>query len=125
MFRIRTHTDLCSEPGGVAVPGFHNDDERAAWVLAETLLDKARSMMRNADEALERWREGKDLMTQRCARRGISESDAEIRWAESAGSKNALSDNSFHVSLAMMYYGAAAAHYSRAAYLRSRREARI
>jgi hypothetical protein len=107
------------------VPGFHNDDERAAWSLAESLLDKARTMMRNADDALERWREGKDQMVQRCAQRGISVSDAEIRWAESAGSKNALSDNSFHVSLAMMYYGAAAAHYSRAAYLRSQHIARI
>lgn len=107
------------------MPEFHNDDERAAWVLAETLLDKARTMMRNADDALERWRHGKDLNTQRCQRRGISESDAEIRWAESANAKNALADNSFHVSLAMMYYGAAAAHYSRAAYLRSRHTARL
>src|SRR3954470_6149406 len=102
------------------MPEFHNDDERAAWALAESLLEKARAMMRNADDALETWRVGKELNRQRCARRGISESDAEIRWADSANSKNALADNSFHVSLAMMYYGAAAAHYSRAAYLRSR-----
>jgi hypothetical protein len=102
------------------MPGFHNDDERAAWVLAETLLDRARTMMRKAETALETWNIGKELNRQRCARRGIGESDAEIRWAETANAKNALSDNSFHVSLAMMYYGAAAAHYSRAAYLRSR-----
>jgi hypothetical protein len=101
------------------MPGFHNDDERAAWTLAESLLDKARTMMGTADEALERWRAGKDQMVRRCAQRGISVSDAEIRWAASSTSKNALSDNSFHISLAMMYYGAAAAHYSRAAYLRS------
>jgi len=107
------------------MPEFHNDDERAAWALAENLLDKARTMMRKADDALETWRLGQDLNRERCARRGISESDAEIRWAESATSKSALADNSFHVSLAMMYYGAAAAHYSRAAYLRSRRTARL
>jgi hypothetical protein len=105
--------------------GFHNDDERAAWTLAETLLEKARTMMQKADDALESWRVGKELNRQRCVRRGISVSDAEIRWAESANSKNALTDNSFHVSLAMMYYGAAAAHYSRAAYLRSRRGATL
>jgi len=107
------------------MPEFHNDDERAAWTLAESLLDKARTMMRKADEALETWRRGQELNRERCARRGISESDAEIRWSESANSKNALSDNSFHVSLAMMYYGAAAAHFSRAAYLRSRRDVRF
>jgi hypothetical protein len=107
------------------MPGFHNDDERDAWTLAESLLDKARSMMRNAESALDKWRMGKELNRRRCAQRGISESDAEIRWAESANSKNHLTDNSFHVSLATMYYGAAAAHYSRAAYLRSRREARL
>jgi hypothetical protein len=107
------------------MPGFHNDDEGAAWSLAESLLDKARTMMRKAEDALDTWRIGKELNRQRCARRGISESDAEIRWSESANSKNALTDNSFHVSLAMMYYGAAAAHYSRAAYLRSRHGASL
>ena len=105
--------------------GFQNDDERAAWTLAESLLDKARLMMRTADDALDTWRKGRELNRQSCARRGISTSDAEIRWAESANSKSALSDNSFHISLAMMYYGAAAANYSRAAYLRSRNDARL
>ena len=107
------------------MPGFHNDDERAAWTLAEALLDKARTTMQKADDALDSWRVGKELNRQRCALRGISESDAEIRWAESSGAKNAIADNSFHVSLAMMYFGAAAAHYSRAAYLHSSREARL
>jgi len=107
------------------MPGFHNEDERAAWSLAEGLLDRARLMMRKAEDALDTWRRGKELNRQRCAQRGISESDAEIRWSESTRSKNALTDNSFHVSLAMMYYGAAAAHYSRAAYLRSRHDASI
>jgi len=107
------------------MPEFFNDDERTAWAVAESLLEKALTMMRKAENALETWRVGRELNLQRCARRGISESDAEIRWADSANSKNALADNSFHVSLAMMYYGAAAAHYSRAAYLNSRRTARL
>jgi hypothetical protein len=104
---------------------FQNDEERGAWTLAESLLDKARIMMRKADDALDNWKQGKELNRQRCVRRGLSETDADIRWAESAHSKSTLSDNSFHVSLAMMYYGAAAANYSRAAYLRSRNDARL
>lgn len=107
------------------MPGFHNDDERAAWILAESLLERARTMMHKAESALETWKLGRELNRQRCARRGISESDAEIRWSETAYAKNAMTDNSFHVSLAMMYYGAAAAHYSRAAYLRSRHGATL
>ncbi|MEV8505269.1 hypothetical protein AB0368_10630 [Actinoplanes sp. NPDC051475] len=107
------------------MPTFHNDEEQAAWVLAESLIEKARTMMRQAESALETWRIGKELNRLRCARRGISASDAEIRWSETANAKNALTDNSFHVSLATMYYGAAAAHYSRAQYLRNRGEARV
>jgi hypothetical protein len=101
------------------MPRFNNADERAAWTLAESLAERAGSMMTQAEKALETWRTGKELNRIRCARRGISASDAEIRWAETASAKNALSDNSFHVSLATMYFGAAAAHYSRAQYLRS------
>jgi predicted N-formylglutamate amidohydrolase len=107
------------------MPAFHNDDERAAWAMAETLLHKARAMMRQAESALESWKVGRELNRRHCARRGISATDAEIRWSETADAKNALSDNSFHVGLATMYYGAAAAHYSRALYLRERGAARI
>lgn len=107
------------------MPDFHNDDERAAWALAEALLDKARAMMHQAERALETFKLGKELNRLRCARRGISETDAEIRWSETANAQNALTDNRFHVGLATMYYGAAAAHYSRALYLRSRDSARI
>ncbi|AGZ39377.1 hypothetical protein [Actinoplanes friuliensis] len=105
--------------------GFHNEEERAAWTLAESLLATARAMMKQAESALETWRLGKELNQQRCARRGISASDAEIRWSETANAKNALTDNSFHVSLATMYYNAAAAQYSRAHYLRCRGGARV
>jgi hypothetical protein len=101
------------------MPGFYNDDERAAWTIAEQLMEKGRAMMRQAESALEAFKIGKELNRQRCSRRGIGASDAEIRWAETADAQKALSDNSFNVSQALMYYGAAAAHYSRAAYLRS------
>lgn len=77
-------------------------------------------MMQQAERALENFRVGKEMNRLRCERRGISASDAEIRWSESVNAKNALTDNSFHVGLATMYYGAAAANYSRALYLRSR-----
>ena len=107
------------------MPGHPYDDERAAWALAETLLDKARTMMRQAEKALETWKLGKELNRQRCARRGISATDAEIRWAGSANAKNALTDNTFHTGLATMYFGAAAAYYARAAYLKDRREAHL
>jgi hypothetical protein len=102
------------------MPAFHNDDERAAWTLAESLMEKGRTMMRQAESALEAFMIGKELNRQRCSQRGIGTSDAEIRWAESSHAKKALSDNTFNVTQASMYYGAAAAHYSRATYLRSR-----
>ncbi len=107
------------------MPGFYNDDERAAWALAESLLDKARTMMRQAEKALETWKLGKELNRLRCARRGISETDAEIRWAGTANAKNALTDNSFHAGLATMYYAAASAYYARAQYLRARAEMHV
>ena len=100
------------------MPKFANDDERASWALAESFIDRARSMMRNAERALEAFKMGKELNRQRCAQRGISTTDAEIRWSESAKAKSTLSDNSFHVALATMYYGAASANYTRAIYLR-------
>ncbi|MFI5890762.1 hypothetical protein ACIA5D_11665 [Actinoplanes sp. NPDC051513] len=102
------------------MPTFNSEEERAAWALAEALTEQARTMMRQAEAALETWKTGKEMNRLRCERKGISASDAEIRWAASANSKNALTDNSFHVGLATMYYGAATASYSRALYLRSR-----
>jgi hypothetical protein len=99
---------------------FYTEDERAAWDLAESLAEQAKAMMKEAESALETWKVGKEMNRLRCARRGISESDAEIRWGESANSKNALTHNSFHVGLATMYFGAASAYYSRALYLRHR-----
>lgn len=97
---------------------FRNDNERAAWALAESLAERGRAMMAQAESALEAFAIGKELNRQRCSRRGIGATDAEIRWSETSPARKALAENSFHVSQAMMYYAAAAAHYSRALYLR-------
>jgi hypothetical protein len=99
---------------------FLNEDERAAWMLAEALMAKGRDMMRQAEDALEEFSQGKELNRQRCAQRGIGATDAEIRWNETAPAKKAIAVSNFNASQALLYYGAAAAHYSRAAYLRGR-----
>lgn len=117
---IRTLDIDCYHPGRCTVPIFNSEEERAAWALAESFAEQAKTMMSQAEAALETWKTGKEMNRLRCERRGISASDAEIRWAASTNSKNALTDNSFHVGLATMYYGAATANYSRALYLRSR-----
>lgn len=100
------------------------EDERDSWDLAESLLQKAREMMREAEKAMDMWRTGKEMNRLRCERRGISQSDAEIRYSASANAKNAITNNSFHVGLATMYYNAASANYARALYLHTRDEAR-
>jgi hypothetical protein len=101
------------------VTRFKNEEEKAAWTLAESLIDRARAMMRQAESALESFMVGKELNRQRCHLRGIGPTDAEIRWSETSNARKALADNSFHVTQAMMYFSAAAAHYSRALYLRT------
>ena len=102
------------------MPTFKSEQEQAAWALAESLSDQARTMMRQAEAALETWKLGKEMNRLRCERRGISASDAEIRWSATATAKNAITNNNFHMGLATMYYGAATANYTRALYLRSR-----
>ncbi|MBM2623471.1 hypothetical protein JIG36_49055 [Actinoplanes sp. LDG1-06] len=101
------------------MPTFYNHDERDAWNLAESLVEQAEESMREAEQALETWKTGKEMNRLRCIRKGISESDAEIRWSASTTAKNAITNNGFYVGLATMYYGAAAANFSRALYLRS------
>src|ERR1700755_1381606 len=104
---IRTLGSTRYHAGRCSMPTFNSEEERAAWALAESLTEQARAMMRQAEAALDTWRTGKEMNRLRCERRGISASDAEIRWAASANSKNALTDNTFHTGLATMYYGAA------------------
>jgi hypothetical protein len=95
----------------------HNESEQDAWDLAESLMQQARAMMREAEVALDTWRTGKEMNRLRCARRGISTTDAEIRWSASSNAKNALTTNNFSTGLATMYYNAATANYARALYL--------
>ncbi|MFC7531428.1 hypothetical protein [Actinoplanes sp. GCM10030250] len=102
----------------------NNEDELSSWDLAEYLLQQGRAMMREAETAMETWRTGKEMNRQRCARRGISATDADLRWSASDTAKNAITNNNFHVSLATMYYGAATANYARAQYLRGRDRSR-
>ncbi|GAA0441371.1 hypothetical protein KZ829_01925 [Actinoplanes hulinensis] len=104
---------------------YHNDEERASWDLAEFLLQQARDMMREAEDALETWKTGKEMNRLRCARRGISTTDAEIRWSATANAKNALTANGFYTGLATMYFNAATANYARAVYLHARDDARL
>jgi hypothetical protein len=99
------------------VSRFVSAEERSAWSVAEALLDKGTALMRQAEGAMEKFSRGKELMVQRCARRGISRSDAEIRWSETVEAKKAIGENNFNVTMASLYFGAAAAHYSRADYL--------
>ncbi|SDT70443.1 hypothetical protein [Actinoplanes derwentensis] len=103
----------------------YQDDEHNTWELAEGLLQQAKAMMREAESAMEAWRTGKEMNRLRCERRGISQSDAEIRYSASANAKNAITNNSFHVGLATMYYNAASANYARALYLHARDGARF
>ena len=98
---------------------FNNEEERAAWALAESLIKRGLDMMRQAERALETFAAGKEINRLHCSRRGISATDAEIRWVSTSYAQKALADNTFHASQAIMYYGAAAANYSRALYLRS------
>ncbi|GAA4923512.1 hypothetical protein [Actinoplanes utahensis] len=104
---------------------YHTHEERAAWDLAESLIQQARAMMREAEKAMEAWRTGKEMNRLRCERRGIGKTDAEIRWSASATAKNAITNNTFHVGLATMYYNAAAANYARAHYLHAQQDARF
>ncbi|GAB1645142.1 hypothetical protein [Krasilnikovia sp. MM14-A1259] len=100
-------------------------DEEDAWTVAESLLQKARAMMQEAETALDSFVTGKELNRQLCSTRGIGESDAEIRWNETASARKALADTTFNVTQATMYYGAATANFSRAMYLRSRGRAPV
>src|SRR5690348_7258768 len=44
----------------VHMSAFKSEEERAAWALAESLSEQARTMMRQAEAALETWKLGKE-----------------------------------------------------------------
>jgi hypothetical protein len=98
---------------------FTNAEEQTAWTLAEALSEKAFSCMKEAEEAAEKFRSGKMAMRRQFKARGLSEVDADIRWAASSQSRKALSDNGWYMSQASMYNDAAAAQYAKALYLKN------
>ena len=97
---------------------FTNAAEQAAWTLAEALSDKGFAAMKQAEEAAELFRSGKMAMRRQFKARGLSEVDADIRWAGMTQAKKALTDNDWYMSQASMYNEAAAAQYAKALYLK-------
>jgi len=98
---------------------FSNAAEKEAWTLAEALSEKSFSCMRQAEEAAERFRVGKMQLRQQFKARGLSEVDADIRWAGMTVARKSLSDNGWYMSQASMYSEAAAAQYAKALYLKN------
>lgn len=99
---------------------FKSAEEQAAFTLAEALSDKGFAAMRNAEEAAELYRSGKQLTRQRFRQKGLSEADADIRWSGTSQARKALSDNGWYMTQATMYSQAAAAQYAKALYLNQR-----
>jgi hypothetical protein len=100
---------------------FRNAEEQAAWTMAEALSEKGFAAMRQAEEAAENFRNGKMMTRRQFKQRGLTEADADIRWAGTTQARKSLADNGWYMSQATMYHEAAAAQYAKALYL-SRRE---
>lgn len=98
---------------------FTSAAEQAAWSMAEALSEKGMSCMKQAEEAAEIFRVGKQQMRRQFKSRGMSEVDADIRWSGMAAAKKALADNDWFMSQASMYNGAAAVQYAKALYLKA------
>jgi hypothetical protein len=99
---------------------FTGAEEQAAWTLAEALSDKGFAAMRNAEEAADTFRSGKMLTRQQFKQKGLSEADADIRWAATSQARKALADNGWYMTQATMYSQAASAQYAKALYLARR-----
>ena len=101
------------------MPTFKNAEEQAAWNLAEALSEKGMACMREAEQAAENFRAGKMQVRRNFKARGLSEVDADIRWAGMTAARKALSDNEWYMAQASMYNEAAAAQYTKALYLKN------
>jgi hypothetical protein len=97
---------------------FRNAEEQAAWTMAEALSEKGFAAMRQAEEAAENFRNGKMMTRRQFKLRGLTDVDADIRWAGTTQARKALSDNGWYMSQATMYHDAAAGQYAKALYLR-------
>ncbi|MDI6102829.1 hypothetical protein QLQ12_29850 [Actinoplanes sp. NEAU-A12] len=100
--------------------GFSNDAEQSAYNLAEALSEKALSCMKYAEESAEVFRAGRIAMRRQFRARGLSEAEADIRWAGTSQATRAISENNFFMSQASMYNNAAAAQYAKALYLKNK-----
>jgi hypothetical protein len=96
---------------------FKSQAEQTAWSLAEALTEKGFATMRQAEEAAEMFRSGQLQTRQQFEQKGLGHADADIRWSGTANAKKALADNTYYMTQASMYHGAAAAQYARALYL--------
>ena len=99
------------------MPKFKSVEEKAAYTLAEELSAKGFEAMKLAEEAAEDFRSGKMLTRRQFKQRGLTQADADIRWAGTTQAKKALSNNNWYMSQATMYQEAAAAQYAKALYL--------
>jgi hypothetical protein len=113
------------EPGGAGgdTPGegkvltFRSAEEQETWTLAEALSAKGFAAMRQAEEAAENFRVGKMATRRQFKQRGLTDADADIRWAGTTQARKALADNQWYMAQAQMYHDAAAAQYAKALYL--------
>ena len=101
---------------------FRSAEEQAAWAMAEALSEKAFAAMRQAEEAAEDFRSGKQLVRRQFKQRGLTEADADIRWSGMTQARKALADNGWYMTQATMYNEAAAAQYAKALYLKNTSE---
>jgi hypothetical protein len=119
-YRVLTGSVNLGRKEALGVNGFSNDSEHAAYNLAEAFLEKAMSCMKYAEEAAEAFRGGRIAMRRQFKSRGLSEAEADIRWAGTVQATRAIADNGFFMSQATMYNNAAAAQYAKALYLRGK-----
>ena len=99
------------------MPRFNSAEEKSAWTLAEELSAKGFAAIQSAEEAFESFRSGKALTRRQFKARGLTQADADIRWAGTIQAKKAISDNGWYTNQAQMYHEAAAAQYAKALYL--------
>ncbi|WIM96686.1 hypothetical protein ACTOB_000138 [Actinoplanes oblitus] len=99
---------------------FTNEEEQTAYNLAEAMSEKAMTFLKLAEEAADAFRSGKQAMRRQFKARGLSEAEADIRFAGTAHASRTISDNQFFMSFASMYNAAAATQYAKALYHKTR-----
>jgi len=113
---------MVAEEAGAGQPGaagdsFTTTEEERSWRLAENLSARAQELMRLAEEATEAFRTGRLAMRRQFKARGLSEVEADIRWAGSTAAMRARTGQDWYIRQARMYLAAARVQYARARYL--------